>query len=197
MNYKESYRALTNIILLRDYISPKEWNEYANKNHFFSAIIMRDKAYVNSWDELIENIRLENYIRIRIERAKRKADDKLQEKVEEKREVLHQVIEQHGLHHKVTRKVSDDVNKIINKYYTKKHDKEYPNSSIMYEEYKNSYTRLKELTRKLERFPMVEEWHEYAKENNCLCSESIKYISNLGWHKLRNKINIEKNYKKF
>ena len=41
-------------------------------------------------------------------------------------------------------------------------------------------------------FPTVKEWNKYAKENQLLSSESIKYIAGVNWHELRNRIELKK-----
>ena len=48
------------------------------------------------------------------------------------------------------------------------------------------------MTGKKVKFPTVKEWNIYAKENQLLSSESIKYIAGVNWHELRNRIKLEK-----
>ena len=47
--------------------------------------------------------------------------------------------------------------------------------------------RSRKITRDFVEFPTIEEWNHYAKENDLLNSESLKYISDRSWHDLRNK----------
>ena len=66
------------------------------------------------------------------------------------------------------------------------------NGSYTYFKYKESLDNLKEMTDKKVKFPTVKEWNEFAKEKVLLSSESIKYISGVNWHVLRNRIKLEK-----
>ena len=66
------------------------------------------------------------------------------------------------------------------------------NGSYIYFKYEESLKKLKEMTGKKVKFPTVKEWNIYAKENQLLSSESIKYIAGVNWHELRNRIKLEK-----
>lgn len=107
------------------------------------------------------------------------------EQIEKTRKVLHKNIEKYGLDSKEVREVSIQLDELINRFYGK--DKE----ETMQAEYKIAYEELKRLTRELKRFPVVEEWDEYAKENELLSSVTIKAISSTSWNKLRNKVTSE------
>lgn len=178
-------------------ITYQEWNAYAHENGYLSSIVLIDRSHLEAWDQLIDKLLQRNKKELRIEIARKKADDKLQDKIIEKRDILHYALNEYGLNHEVTRKASDEIDKLINKYYSKKHDKEYPTNSDMYEEYRKSYEQLKQMSIQLQRFPSIEEWNKYAKENDYRNSECIKYISGLTWHELRSKIDLEKNLKIF
>ncbi len=108
------------------------------------------------------------------------------------REKLHQSIEIYGLHSEKTKKVSDKCNELINSYY--RNEKQYHKSNLMYVKYRESIKELKNITKDFIEFPTIKKWNYYAKENNLLNSESLKYISGNDWHDLRNRIlpNIER-----
>lgn len=63
----------------------------------------------------------------------------------------------------------------------------------MHEQYKKSYKQLSKIMLQFNESISAEAWNKYAKENNYLNSESMKYISRLNWNELKSKINIEKN----
>lgn len=69
----------------------------------------------------------------------------------------------------------------------------YPATSEMKLYYEYSYKQLKIVTQQLERFPSVQEWNKFAKENVLLSSMSMQYISKLNWNYLRTKILRELN----
>lgn len=108
---------------------------------------------------------------------------------EELREKLYITIEQYGLNSDKTRKISDKFDKLINAYY--KNEVQYSEDSIIYIKYIESIKAIKKITKDFSKFPTVEEWNMYAKQSNLLCSESLKYITGLNWHYLRNKILME------
>lgn len=106
-------------------------------------------------------------------------------------------IEKYGLSDKKTVELSEKIDEYINYYFTTIKEREYPAGSEMFLYYRMSYDKLKELTKEKEKFPSVEEWNKYAKENYLLSTESMKYISMLDWNYLRAKINREINLKIF
>ncbi len=108
------------------------------------------------------------------------------DKVEEIREKLHIAIFKYGLNSKQTKSASKTFDEVMNKYYTK--ERKYEKDNIMYDTYQKSLEHLSEITSDFIKFPSVEEWNKYAKEKNLLSSESIKYISGLNWHRLRNRV---------
>lgn len=107
------------------------------------------------------------------------------EQIEKTRKVLHRNIEKYGLDSKEVREVSLQLDELINMYYGK--DRE----ETMQVEFKIAYEELKRLTRENKEFPSVQTWDEYAKENNLISSESLKFLSKMNWNKLRNKIKSE------
>ncbi|MCI8485994.1 MAG: aspartyl-phosphate phosphatase Spo0E family protein [Clostridia bacterium] len=109
------------------------------------------------------------------------------EQIEKTRKVLHRNIEKYGLDSKEVREVSLQLDELINMYYGK--DRE----ETMQAEYRVAYEELKRLTRENKEFPSVQKWDEYAKENNLISSESLKFLSKMNWNKLRNKIKSEIN----
>lgn len=112
------------------------------------------------------------------------------EKLQEK---LHESIEKNGLNSEQTRKISKKYNELINLYY--KNETQYHEGDMMGIKYMESIKCLKKITRDFVKFPTIKEWNYYAKENDLLNSESLKYISGNSWHDLRNRILAEE-YKK-
>ena len=109
------------------------------------------------------------------------------------RNKLHKSIKKHGVSAEETRKISDEMDKLINEYYDNIQEIEYPADSEMRVYYEQSYKKLKLVTQQLERFPSVQEWNKFAKENVLLSSMSLQYISKLNWNYLRTKILRELN----
>ncbi|MCI8383770.1 MAG: hypothetical protein HFJ33_02735 [Clostridia bacterium] len=112
---------------------------------------------------------------------------------EEMQEKLHATIEVYGLNSEMTRKISKKCNDLVNFYY--QNERQYHDDNVMYEKYIESLKYLRKITNDFVEFPTINEWNYYAKENNLLNSESLKYISGSSWHDLRNKIypNCKKN----
>ncbi len=102
------------------------------------------------------------------------------------RNKLHKSIDTYGLDAEKTRKISQRYNELVNSYYQE--EKQYHQNSIMYQAYLKSIKHLKKITRDFIKFPTIKEWNYYAKQNNLLNSESLKYITGKTWHDLRNKI---------
>lgn len=85
------------------------------------------------------------------------------------------------------------MDKLINEYYNNIQRISYSADSEMKLYYEYSYKQLKIVTQQLERFPSVQEWNKFAKENVLLSSMSMQYISKLNWNYLRTKILRELN----
>lgn len=105
---------------------------------------------------------------------------------EKLREKLHETIEKNGLDSEQAIKISNRYNKLVNSYYQK--EKQYSEENIMHTHYIESIKALRKITRDFVKFPTIKEWNHYAKENNLLNSESLKYISGNSWHDLRNRV---------
>ena len=105
---------------------------------------------------------------------------------EKMRQKLHEAIELNGLSSEKTRKISERYNELVNLHYQK--ERQYNHNNLMYKKYVESVNYLKKITRDFIEFPTIKKWNHYAKENNLLNSESLKYISGSSWHDLRNKI---------
>ncbi len=95
--------------------------------------------------------------------------------------------------------LSNKIDKLVNDYYlVSMYGRKFPANSNMKKYYELSYKELVKLTMQNNKFPSLEEWNKYAKENNLLSSESIKCISMLEWKYLKLKVNkqirISKNY---
>ncbi|MCI8640981.1 MAG: hypothetical protein HFJ59_03805 [Clostridia bacterium] len=98
-------------------------------------------------------------------------------------------IDKNGLDSKKTKKLIEEFEKLVNSYY--KNELQYHEESIMYIKYKESIKELENISKNFSKFPTIDEWNKYAKEHNLLCSESIKYISGINWHDLRNRIKTQ------
>lgn len=109
---------------------------------------------------------------------------------EKLREKLHEVIEEYGLNSEEAIYVSNEYNNLVNEYYRK--EKQYHEGNHMQTQYIESIQYLKSIAKDYISFPTINEWNEYAKENNLLNSESLKYISGNAWHDLKNRILSEK-----
>lgn len=99
---------------------------------------------------------------------------------------LDKSIEMYGLHSEKTKKISKRYNELVNLYYQK--EKQYHKDSVIHENYLKSIKCLRKITKNFVKFPTIKEWNYYAKKNNLLNSESLKYISGSSWHSLRNRI---------
>lgn len=113
-------------------------------------------------------------------------------KIKKTRKKLNISIEKNGIDSEQTEKLSKEMNDLINQYYEMK-KVYYPSNSTMKENYERSYKELKQLTKRLNKFPTVEKWNNYAKENNYLSNVSLEYISEIKWNYLRAKILSELN----
>jgi hypothetical protein len=109
------------------------------------------------------------------------------------RNKLHESIKKNGLDSDKTRKISDEIDVLINEYYNNIQQIKYPADSEMKIYYEQSYKMLKIVVQQLERFPSVQEWNKFAKENCLLSSMSMQYISKLNWNYLRAKVLRELN----
>lgn len=109
------------------------------------------------------------------------------------RKLLDKNVEKYGLNSNETREISNKMDKLIKEYYDSIKTVEYPNFSDMFLYYKKSYEMLKNVTLQLKKFPSVQEWNKFAKENNCLSHISLEYISKLDWNYLEIKIKRELN----
>ena len=109
--------------------------------------------------------------------------------VEELREKLHNAIEEYGLNSEEVYKISIEMDKLLNK-------RGYNEKNLMYNKYLESMFEFRKISKIFNEFPSVNEWNKYAKEKYLLNSESLKYISGLNWHKLKDKIKKEMKIKK-
>ena len=91
------------------------------------------------------------------------------------RNKLHESIKKNGLDSDKTRKISDEIDVLINEYYNNIQQIKYPADSEMKIYYEQSYKMLKIVVQQLERFPSVQEWNKFAKEN-CLLSSNAIYF---------------------
>lgn len=111
---------------------------------------------------------------------------------------LNDSVKRYGLHDHRTVELSEKIDTYMNYYFKCIVDTiKYPDGSAMYFYYQVSYDKLKEYTIENKHFPTSEEWNAIAKQENYLCSESIKYISKLDWKYLKIKVNREINMKIF
>ncbi len=109
---------------------------------------------------------------------------------------LNKTIQKTGLNSNETRDISDRIDSLMNEYYSSIKEIEYPEFSNMPYYYKKSYEALTSVTQQLERFPTVQEWNKFAKENNHLSSISLEYITKSNWKYLEIRIERELNIEK-
>jgi len=108
--------------------------------------------------------------------------------IEQLRNKLHEAIDKYGINAEETRKISVELDNLLN-------NRGYNEKNLMYNKYLESMFELRKITKLFAKFPSVDEWNKYAKENLLLNSESIKYISGLNWHKLKDRIKNDLNKK--
>lgn len=106
-------------------------------------------------------------------------------------------ITKNGLSDNKTVELSLEIDELINNYYKQTEVRKYPDDSPFPYYYNVSYNRLKDYTEEKNKFPNVQEWNRYAKANNLLSTESIKYIAILKWDYLKIKVERELNMNKF
>lgn len=99
-------------------------------------------------------------------------------------------INKYGLSSLESTKVTKEIDYIITDFLKK--EKQFPKKNFMYKQYKITYQKLKKLSGEFNENITVEAWNKYAKKNNYLNSESIKYISGLNWNELKLKMKLEK-----
>lgn len=116
-------------------------------------------------------------------------------KIRKLRKKLDKSVEKNGTEAEETKRISQEMDNLINEYYENRKIRDYPEWSEFVDYYKESYEALKKVTREFNEFPSARAWDKYAKENYYLSNTSIQYISNLDWHKLRDKIKAEINAK--
>ena len=181
MNRQEtSVKELKKMLNKNNNLNSEEWNEYALKKEFLSAITIIAHENVLNWEELKKKLR--------------KKDKKLDAKIEKARYELNKSIEETGLNSERTRQLSNKIDELINLYYETKEEtytrkqKEYPFDCKMIENYKKSYIELKEYCLKNNTFPTTKEWNDIAKKNKYLSCQAIEYVSGLTWNEIREKI---------
>ncbi len=110
---------------------------------------------------------------------------------------LNDSITKNGLSNDKTVELSLEIDELINNYYKQTEVRKYPSDSPILYYFNVSYNRLKDYTEEKNKFPTVQEWNRYAKANNLLSTESIKYIAILKWDYLKIKVERELNMNKF
>lgn len=126
-------------------------------------------------------------------------DKKIYNEIKRLQSKLNRNIEKNGLQNSETINISNSMDQLINYYYFLAKRRQYPLNSNMMLFYEAAYEELKQMTIKNNKFPEVKEWNKYAKQNDLLSSESLKYISMFDWNYLKIKISRELNknfYKK-
>ena len=126
-------------------------------------------------------------------------EKKLSNEIRDLQNKLNSGIQNHKLDNLNAIEISNKIDKVLNDYYLiSMYGRKFPSNSNMKKYYELSYKELIKLTIKNNKFPTLEEWNKFAKENNLLSSESMKYISTLEWKYLRLKVNkqikISKSY---
>lgn len=127
-------------------------------------------------------------------------EKKLSNEIRDLQNKLNNDIQNNQIDNLETIGLSNKIDKLLNDYYlVSMYGRKFPTNSNMKKYYELSYKKLVKLTVQNNKFPSLEEWNEYARENNLLSSESMKYISMLEWKYLKLKVNkqirISKNYK--
>lgn len=165
---RESLERLREKLKGNKQLSSEQWNQYAQKYSYYSSITIQTHMKVKDWEELKEEVSVddnERSITRRIEKARKK---------------LHRSIQETGINSYKTIEMSRQINILINRYYksnkNERKGKYYEEDNFMDVMYSKSYEHLKYLTT-MEEFPSIERWNHYAKENKCLNSQSIQYIS--------------------
>ncbi len=119
---------------------------------------------------------------------------KLNHEIKNLQSKLNNGIQQGKLNDKQIIQLSNEIDKLINHYYSLSMQlRKFPINSKMKTFYDASYKELIKITIKNGKFPELEEWNKYAKENNLLSTESMKYITELEWKYIRLKVNKEIN----
>lgn len=185
--YAKSLRYLKRKIRNED-LTKEEWDIYAHENYLFSSLTIMDKKKVGNFEELKKKLLKEKEELFLYNNSIYNDIKKLQK-------ILDKNIDKKGLNDFLTRTTSLKLDKLINEFYETIEEREYPEKNEMYEAYEMSYYMLKEMMITKKRFPMVEEWNDYAQKTGLLNSESIKYISRLEWHFLEIKLKRETNMK--
>ncbi len=108
---------------------------------------------------------------------------------------LNDSIIKNGLNSNKTRGISLKVDELINEYYESIKTRQYSTTSIIGNCYEVSYRELKFMTLDNNKFPSVQEWNEYAKQNCLLSAAAIQYVNMLDWNYVRAKVIRELNTK--
>ena len=127
-------------------------------------------------------------------------EKKLSNEIRDLQNKLNSDIQNNQIDNLETIGLSNKIDKLLNDYYlVSMYGRKFPTNSNMKKYYELSYKKLVKLTVQNNKFPSLEEWNEYARENNLLSAESMYYISMLEWKYLKLKVNkqirISKNYK--
>ena len=110
-------------------------------------------------------------------------------RLEKLRKKLVKAVEVYWVNSKETKKISKKFDELVSEFYKK--EKQYPTESIIHIKYLETIEELKKVTRDFSEYPTIKEWNKYAKTKNLLCSESLKYVTGINWHELRNRIKSE------
>lgn len=121
---------------------------------------------------------------------------KLNNEIKDLQNKLNSNLKENELYDENVMELSNKIDELMNSYYSLlMSTRKFPPNSKMKSYYDKSYEELKRLTMENNKFPELEEWNKYAKENKLLSSESMKYISMIEWKYLRLKVNREINKK--
>lgn len=102
------------------------------------------------------------------------------------RKELHEAIDKYGIQSIEVKKISDKFDKLVTVYYLS--ERQYKKGCAMYKKYIESINNIRKITREFGKYPSIDEWNKYAKEEKLLCTESLKFISGKNWHELRRRI---------
>lgn len=182
------------VILRREFkqhdINQDEWDELANENALYSAFTIKTKEKAKDWEELKKKLvkRKEGPRKLRREEYLKNKINRLQSK-------LNGSVQKNGLNDKKTVEISKKIDEIMNEYLEYIEPIWYKRDNKMYNWYLESYDHLKNYTIDTAKFPTEKEWNKYAKINNCMSAESMKYISNTDWKILQYNVKKEAFFK--
>lgn len=180
--YDKSVNELIIVLRKNPNITRIEWDEYANKYNFYSAITIITHNHVDSWEGLKKKL------------VKQKIKFNYKE-IKNVRKRLNESVKVNGIQSEITRELSDEMDILIN-YYYKSIEVVEIKDPVLINGYRKSYKHLKEYVKEINKFPTKSEWSSYAQKYDCLSTESMHYISMLDWRHLEKRVKVEISFEK-